>query len=197
MSIWFTKMYDYFMKPLEKNRLGNIRKHLVSQQKGIILEIGSGTGANFCYYKQAEKVVAIEPDAAMMGQSFTRVEVATVPIELVNGSGEWLPFEDNSFDAAVGTLVLCTIPNPNRALKEIRRVCKPGVPILFIEHVRIDRPLLGNLQDLVTPLWKRLCDGCHLNRNTLELIQQNGFEVIKVEKYYKDILLSIEATNEK
>ncbi|MGJ9457331.1 class I SAM-dependent methyltransferase [Oceanobacillus sp. CF4.6] len=197
MSYWFSKMYDSFMKPLEKSRIGNIRKHLVSQQMGILLEIGSGTGANFRYYKQAEKVVAVEPDAAMMEQSFTRVKEATVPIELVNASGEWLPFEDNSFDAAVGTLVLCTIPDPNRALKEIRRVCKPGVPILFLEHVRTDSPLLGPLQDWLAPLWKRLCDGCHLNRNTLELIQQNGFEVIKVEKHYKNIFLAIEASNEK
>ncbi|SDJ13033.1 class I SAM-dependent methyltransferase [Alteribacillus bidgolensis] len=197
MSTLFSKIYDPIMRPLEKMRMGNIRERLVSQQEGVILEVGSGTGANFSYYKNAEKVVAIEPDSSMRNQSFPKVKNAHVPVELVDASGEHLPFDDNTFDTAIGTLVLCTIPNPNRALQEIRRVCKPGAPILFLEHVRVDRPLLGRLQDWLTPFWKRLCDGCHLNRRTLDLIKQNGFRVERIDKYYKDIFLAVDARNEK
>ncbi|RSL29833.1 class I SAM-dependent methyltransferase [Salibacterium salarium] len=196
MSTLFSKIYDPIMRPLEKKRIGNIRKRLVSPQKGIILELGSGTGTNFSYYKNAEKVIAIEPDSSMRNQSLPKVKSAGVPLELVDASSGHLPFDDNSFDTAIGTLVLCTIPNPNRALQEIRRVCTSGAPILFLEHVRVDRPLLGRLQDWLTPFWKRLCDGCHLNRHTLDLIKQNGFRVERIEKHYKDILLVVEARNE-
>lgn len=185
------------MRPLEKKRIGNIRKRLISQQKGVILEIGSGTGANFPYYKQAEKVMAAEPDPAMRKQSLAKVDKAHVPVELVAASGEHLPFEDNTFDTAVATLVLCTIPDPVGALQEIHRVCKPGAPTLFLEHVRVDRPLLGRLQDWMTLTWKWLCDGCHLNRNTLTLIKQSSFQVTRVEKHYKEIFLAIEAKNKK
>ncbi|WP_026700766.1 class I SAM-dependent methyltransferase [Salibacterium aidingense] len=196
MSTLFSKIYDPIMKPFEKKRLGNLRERLVSHQEGIILEVGSGTGANFSYYKNAEKVVAIEPNSSMRNQSLPQVKSADVPVELVDASGEHLPFDDNIFDTAIGTLVLCTIPNPSRALQEIRRVCKPGVPILFIEHVRVDRPFPGRIQDWLTPIWKRLSDGCHLNRHTLDLIKQNGFRVERIEKHYKDILLVVEARNE-
>ncbi|MFZ4452457.1 class I SAM-dependent methyltransferase [Salibacterium aidingense] len=133
MSTLFSKIYDPIMRPFEKKRLGNLRERLISHQEGTILEVGSGTGANFSYYKNAEKVVAIEPNASMINQSLSKVKRAEVPVELVDASGEHLPFDDNTFDAAIGTLVLCTILNPSRALQEIRRVCKPGVPILFIE----------------------------------------------------------------
>ncbi|SFP97229.1 class I SAM-dependent methyltransferase [Salibacterium halotolerans] len=197
MSTLFSKIYDPIMRPFEKKRLGNLRERLISHQEGTILEVGSGTGTNFSYYKNAEKVVAIEPNASMRNQSLSKMKRADVPVELVDASGEHLPFDDNTFDAAIGTLVLCTIPNPNRALQEIRRVCIPGVPILFIEHVRVDRPFPGRIQDWLTPFWKRLSDGCHLNRNTLNLIKQNGFQVERIEKYYKDILLVVEAKNGK
>ncbi|SDJ24768.1 class I SAM-dependent methyltransferase [Alteribacillus bidgolensis] len=136
MSTWFSKLYDPFMSPLEKKRFGAVRNRLVSQQQGVILEMGSGTGVNFGYYQQAEKVVAVEPDPGMRKQSTDKAEKAKVPVELVAASGESLPFEENMFDAAVGTLVLCTIPEPTRALQEIRRVCKPDAPLLFFEHVR-------------------------------------------------------------
>ncbi|SDJ12429.1 class I SAM-dependent methyltransferase [Alteribacillus bidgolensis] len=197
MSTWFSKLYDPLMSPLEKKRLGIIRNRLVSQQRGVILEIGSGTGVNFGYYQQAAKVVAVEPDSGMRELSSNKTKKAKVPVELVAASGESLPFEDNTFDAAVGTLVLCTIPDPVRALQEIRRVCKPNAPLLFFEHVRVDRPLLGRFQDWLTPVWKQLCDGCHLNRNTLMLMEQSGIKIIDVEKHFYDIFLRIEAINQK
>ena len=196
MGTFFSKMYDPVMRPFEKRRIGNIRRKLVSNQQGRILEIGSGTGANFPYYQEADKIIAIEPDEAMRERSEAKVDEASVPIELVDASAEQLPFEDDSFDAVVGTLVLCSIPNLDQALQEIKRVAKDGRPIVFLEHVRLDQPMIGRIQDVVTPMWKRLCDGCHLNRNTLEIIKQNGLSIDQVKEHYKGLFLEIEARNE-
>ncbi|WP_240374922.1 class I SAM-dependent methyltransferase [Bacillus piscicola] len=195
MSKWFTKIYDSFMRPFEKNQLEYIRERLLNEQQGIILEVGSGTGINFPYYQRAERVTAVEPDDSMRKKSQIKLSEAQVPIELVDASGESLPFPDNTFDVAVATLVLCTIPDPDRALQEIARVCKPGARLVFLEHVKLENPLLSRLQDWLTPLWKQVCGGCHLNRNTQELIKQNGFYVQQVEKYYKGLFLAIEAKN--
>ena len=122
---------------------------------------------------------------------------ATVPIELVDATAEQLPFDDNTFDVVVGTLVLCSVTDLNQALQKIKRVAKYDAPVLFLEHVRLDHPFVGRLQDVVTPVWKRLCDGCHLNRNTLEIIKQNGFRVEQVDEHFKGLFLEIRARNEK
>lgn len=120
-----------------------------------------------------------------------------MPVEVILAGAEELPFADNSFDTAIGTLVLCTIPDPLRALEEIRRVCKPNGQVLLFEHVKVNHPVLGRIQDWLTPVWKRLCDGCHLNRKTLGSVNQTGFRVTNIERHYKDIFLVIEAVNRK
>jgi ubiquinone/menaquinone biosynthesis C-methylase UbiE len=185
------------MEPLERKFLGGIRKQIVRQAKGIVLEIGAGTGLNFPYYETAERVVAIEPDRLMRQRANRRAHLARVPIEVFDDRAEELPFPDNTFDRVIGTLVLCTIPDPLRALQEMRRVCKPNGELLFFEHVRMAHPVLGRMQDWMTPAWKSLCDGCHLNRNTLDLIKQSGLRVRRVEGFAKDLFLLIEAVNEK
>ena len=197
MGTLFSKAYDRVMKPVEQRRFGKIRKKLVSNQHGTVLEIGSGTGANFPYYKNAEKVIAIEPDKSMRELSEKKRSEATVPIELVDATAEQLPFDDNTFDVVVGTLVLCSVTDLNQALQKIKRGAKYDAPVLFLEHVRLDQPFVGRLQDVVTPVWKRLCDGCHLNRNTLEIIKQNGFRVEQVDEHFKGLFLEIRARNEK
>ncbi|MFC4765998.1 class I SAM-dependent methyltransferase [Effusibacillus consociatus] len=197
MCKWFTRLYDTLMEPLERRGFREIRKNLVRKAEGKVLEIGSGTGLNFPFYEKAEQVIAIEPEPLMREKSIPRVTAARVRIEVISAGAEDLPFPDNSFDTVVGTLVLCTIPDSYKAMEEIRRVCKPDGKVLFFEHVRLNHPVLCRLQDWLTPVWKRLCDGCHLNRNTLELIGQIGFEVIRVEGYARDLFLVIEATNKK
>ncbi|MFC0015093.1 MULTISPECIES: class I SAM-dependent methyltransferase [Allobacillus] len=197
MGSIFSKAYDRVMKPVEQRRFGKIRKQLVSNQQGTILEIGSGTGANFSYYKNAEKVIAIEPDKSMRELSEKKRSEAAISIELIDATAERLPFEDNTFDVVVGTLVLCSVTDLDQALQEIKRVAKYEAPVLFLEHVRLDQPLVGKLQDVVTPIWKRMCDGCHLNRNTLESIKQNGFRVEQVDEHFKGLFLEIRARNEK
>lgn len=195
MGKWFPRLYDTFMGPLERNRFQKIRKPLIQKAQGQVLEIGSGTGINFPYYQQAKKVSAIEPDPLMSKQSIQRAMNSRVPIDVIQARAEELPFSDDVFDTVVNTLVFCTIPNPTRALQEIRRVCKPNGTVLFFEHVRLNHSNLGQLQDWLTPVWERLCDGCHLNRNTLEMVNQAGFKVVRVESYYKNIFITIEAIN--
>lgn len=195
MGKWFPKFYDSLMGPLERGSFQPIRKQLIQNVHGQVLEVGSGTGINFPYYLQAEKVIAIEPAPLMRDQSLNRAANAHVPIEVITARAEELPFPDDSFDVVVSTLVFCTIPDPIKALEEVKRACKPNGTVLFFEHVRLNHRFLGRLQDWLTPVWKRLCDGCHLNRDTLEVINQVGFKVIHVKRYYKDIFLVIEATN--
>ncbi|GAB7388445.1 class I SAM-dependent methyltransferase [Bacillaceae bacterium] len=197
MSTFFAKYYDALLEPWERKGFREIRKKLVGKARGKVLEIGSGTGLNFPYYEQAETVVAIEPEPHMRKKSVVRAQKAQVPIKVMDGDGQDLPYPDDSFDTVVVTLVLCTVPDPVLALQEIRRVCKPKGQVLLFEHVRLNHPVWGRLQDWLTPLWKRLCDGCHLNRNTLELIEKAGLRVIHLEKYYKDIFLVIDAVNER
>lgn len=197
MGKYFPKFYDLLMHPLEIGKFRAIRKSLIQKAKGNVLEIGSGTGFNFPYYTQAEKVIGIEPNLTMREQSFKRVKEAKIPIEVISADAQALPFSENTFDTVVGTLVLCTIPNPEKALYEIRRVCRPNGQVLFFEHVRLEHPLLERLQDWVTPLWKQVCDGCHLNRETLNTIKKAGLTIVNIARYNNGLLLVVEALNQK
>ena len=195
MAHWFPKVYDKMMQPLEKIRISQLRTVIVGKAHGRVLEIGSGTGANFPFYKNAVKVDAIEPNQQMSRQSIVQIKKAYVPIEVHTAKAESLPFQDNLFDSVVATLVLCTIPDPEGALQEIQRVAKPGADVLFLEHVRMPQPTLGKAQDLLTPLWRKTFDGCHLNRDTLDLIEASSLSITKVDTYYKGFLLAIECEN--
>ncbi len=195
MAGLFPKIYDVAMKPLEKTRFEKIRAGLVRKAQGRVLEIGFGTGANFRYYRNVERVDAIEPNPAMGKQAMKRIRKTRIPIYAYQAKAEELPFPDNSFDTAVATLVFCTIPEPARALQEIRRVSKPGAKLLLFEHVKMDQKMMGRAQEALTPIWKKLGDGCHLNRDTLGLVKDSGWDVQKVTSYYGGLFLTIECRN--
>ena len=195
MGTWFPKIYDAAMKPLEAHSFKEIRMDLVEKAEGRVLEIGSGTGINFPYYKNARQVDAIEPNPSMSRRADERLRSSRVPIQVHESSAESLPFADDTFDTVVATLVFCTIPEPMKALAEIRRVSKPGARLLFFEHVRMEPILLSKTQDLLNPLWEKICDGCQLNRDTLDMIKKSGIEVAKVESYYAKLFLYIEGIN--
>jgi ubiquinone/menaquinone biosynthesis C-methylase UbiE len=182
------------MKPLETNAFTVIRKDLVNKAKGKVLEIGCGTGINFPLYESVQ-VSAIEPNAILRKSADLRAHQARVPIDVMAGNAEQLEFEDNSFDTVVGTLVFCTIPNPGRAIKEVIRVCKPQGKILLFEHIRHENKVLAALQEILTPIWKKMCDGCHLNRNTEELFRHEGIEILNRNTYLNKIFITIEARN--
>jgi ubiquinone/menaquinone biosynthesis C-methylase UbiE len=180
------------MKPLETKRFIDIRSELINKAMGEVFEIGCGTGINFNFYKDVS-VTAIEPNPVLRKTSYKRASEAKTPIHVMEGNAEQLSFSDNSFDTVVGTLVLCTIPNPVKAIREIIRVCKPTGTILLFEHVRHENRILGMLQDLLSPIWKRACDGCHLNRDTITLLRQEEIEIIEIKKHLGNIFITVEA----
>ena len=175
MGRWFAAFYDILMAPLERGGFQDIRKQLLRQARGTVLEIGAGTGVNFPYYTEAEHVIAVDPDPCMVARSLPRARQAAVPIAVILARAEALPFSDHTFDTVVGTLVFCTIPDPRQALCELQRISKPAGTALFFEHVRVHRPLAGRLQEWLTPVWKRLAGGCHVNRDTLALLTQGNY----------------------
>ncbi|SET87977.1 Methyltransferase domain-containing protein [Salinibacillus kushneri] len=197
MGKWFPKLYDLVMNPLEKYKFKKIRRQLLSKAEGRVLEIGSGTGVNFPFYQHADQVDAIEPNPLMSKRSGKKVKKSKANIQTYIVGAESLPFADNTFDTVVATLVFCTIPEPQQALKEILRVSKPGANILFFEHVMLKQPFLAKAQDILTPFWKKICDGCHLNRDTLGLIKMFDFTIEDVHEYYKGLFLTITCLNNK
>ncbi|MBD7908561.1 class I SAM-dependent methyltransferase [Sporosarcina gallistercoris] len=195
MGSLFSRVYDAAMQPLEATRFKQVRTELIGKAKGRVLEIGSGTGINFPYYKNAIRVDAIEPNPSMSKRAGDRLRNARVQIQVHETGAEALPFDNDTFDTVVATLVFCTIPYPIKALAEIQRVSKPGAVLLFFEHVRMEPFLLSKSQDLLNPLWEKVCDGCQLNRETLTLIKESGIEVTKVKAYYAKLFLYIEGLN--
>ena len=185
MGLWdrlWAAGYDFL-----GTRFGRIeephRRRLVENLDGEILEVGSGTGFNFPYYRKAMRVVALEPGAEMRKRSYARAKEASVPIEVAEGSGEQLPFPDASFDAVVLALVLCTIPHPDRALAEAKRVLRPSGSIHFYEHVRSTDPKIARRQDRISKPWRLVNRGCHPNRDTLETIRKAGLRADDVEEF--------------
>lgn len=195
MSRLFANSYDFLMSPLEKRKFKEIREELLSLATGTVLEIGAGTGVNFPLYKYPDKVVAIEPSQHMIEHAHSKRKQAQVPIDMVQASAEKLPFDSNQFDTVVATLVFCTISNPEKAIEEIKRVCKPGGKILLFEHVKMENRFLAGLQDLLNPAWKKMADGCNLNRDTLGLLKKHHLSVLKVDNYYKGLFIFVEAVN--
>jgi len=175
-------LYDNMMKKIEDIRLKKERKKLLDGIKESIIEFGAGTGVNFEFYSPDAVVTAIEPDDGLREAAKNKIKGKN--IEIISASAEILPFEDNAFDYVVITLALCTIDNPDKALKEARRVCRPGGTLLILEHIRNENRFLSLVQDILTPLWKRFAMGCHLNRDTLSTIKENGFETISLSYFF-------------
>ncbi|MEV4020511.1 methyltransferase domain-containing protein [Nonomuraea angiospora] len=160
------------------------RKRLLDGLEGRVIEIGAGNGRNFAHYpKTVSEVVAVEPEDTLRRFAEAEAASAPVPVRVVAGHAEALPGEVQSFDAAVVSLVLCSVPSPPAALAEIARVLRPGGTLRFYEHVRSSNPALGLLQDAITPLWRLMAGGCSPNRDTLAAIRRAGFAVDEVERF--------------
>src|SRR5262245_25605228 len=153
------------------------RRLVVPEARGRVLEVGVGTGLNFGLYGAVEELQGIDPDPYMLERARPRAAELPFPVELHQAGAEKMPFADRRFDTAVVTFTLCTIPDPHAALVEVRRVLKPGGRLLFVEHTRSIQPLMSTLQDALTPLWKLIGGGCHLNRPAVELLRDAGFRV--------------------
>ena len=163
---------DPVMAPLHK-----VRAKTIPQARGRVLEVGAGTGQNFRHYRDAESIVAIEPDPHMRRRAERRVGDAPVAVELLDDGAEALPFADDAFDTVVATWVLCTIPDLEQALREMRRVLRPDGRLVFAEHVRSTFGVQARLQDLLNPAWKWCAGGCNLNRPAVHLLKEAGFKI--------------------
>lgn len=185
-AIWgrvFAATYDWFLGVAERGGLREMRRELLAGASGRTVELGAGTGLNLKHYPEAvSELVLTEPDPHMSVRLRRRVAKAGRPVEVVEAPAERLPFDDASFDTAVITLVLCTVPDPPAALAEVARVLKPDGRCLFLEHVRSPEPRLARWQDRLHGPWKLFGDGCNCNRDTLATIEASPLEVEKVER---------------
>jgi len=186
MSVWgriFAAIYDRVVAATEEAGLRAHRAALIGVATGDVLEIGGGTGANLPFYGGGVRTLTItEPEKPMARRLERRIRELTPDATLLREPAEVLPFEDATFDVAVSTLVLCTVDDQPGALRELRRVLRPGGRLLFIEHVRSDDPRLARWQDRMLPLNIRVGHGCHCNRPTLDGIRAAGFEISRLER---------------
>jgi SAM-dependent methyltransferase len=174
----FSSLYDRCLKGAEEAGLQAIRRETLTIATGRTIDIGAGTGANAALYPESvTELVLVEPDPHMLKQ----LRAKGVDARIVEASGESLPFEDDSFDTAVFTLVLCTAPDPAKALAEAARVLRPGGRLLFVEHVRAQEPRLARWQDRLERPWRFCGDGCHCNRDTVATIEASPLSLERVE----------------
>jgi ubiquinone/menaquinone biosynthesis C-methylase UbiE len=179
----FAFTYDFFFARAERGGLRDLRRDALATASGRTLEIGAGTGLNHDLYPAAVTALTLtEPFAPMAAQLRAKAATLTRPVEVVEAGAEELPFPDSSFDTVALTLVLCTVPDPDRALAEIARVLKPGGRLLFLEHVRSDDPSLARWQDRLHGPWFAFGHGCHCNRDTLATIERSPLEVEHAEE---------------
>ncbi len=177
----FARMYDRMTAKTEKACLSAHRQALIAGVKGDVIEIGGGTGANLPFYDDGVATLTLtEPSRPMIRRLQRRVDEHAPDAKLLRAPAEDLPFEDDSFDVAVSTLVLCGVDDQPRALKEVRRVLRPGGRLLFMEHVRSDEPRLARLQDRMNRI-NNIVAHCDCNRPTLDSIRAAGFSIEKVE----------------
>jgi len=166
-------------------RLAAYRRRAIAASRGMVLEIGIGTGLNLLHYPPAvDCVYGIDPSLGLLARAARRVDAAPRPAVLIGASAEALPFRDAAFDTVVMTWTLCSIPRPATALGEMRRVMKADGVLLFIEHGAAPEAGVRRWQDRVTPCWRCVTGGCHLNREIPRLIGAAGFRIDDLETGY-------------
>jgi ubiquinone/menaquinone biosynthesis C-methylase UbiE len=169
-----------------RNRLlDDYRQRTIETARGLVLEVGVGSGLNLPLYGSAvTRVVGLDPSPELLRLASNRTADAVVPVSLLRGSAEHVPFRDAVFDAIVITWTLCSIPNPIAALTEMRRVLRPGGRLIFVEHGLSPEIRTARWQHRLTPYWRRISGGCHLDRKMEELIRAAGFQIDAVETGY-------------
>ena len=181
MSLWehvFSALYDPLLWVGERAGMARRRENLLAHADGRVLELGAGTGLNLPYYPDGlEELTLTEPAEPMIPKLERRARKSANDYRVVAASAEELPFEENSFDTVVSTLVLCTVDDPHAAIAEIDRVLRPGGELLFLEHVRSDAKRLARWQDRLHRPWHAFAAGCHANRATVDLLRDSPLKV--------------------
>ncbi|MFG1753164.1 class I SAM-dependent methyltransferase [Streptosporangium sandarakinum] len=181
----FARCYTGVSEVLERLGLAERRRELLAGLSGRVIEVGAGNGLNFAHYPPAVTgVLAVEPEPELRRRAARAARRAPVPVEVVAGLADRLPARDRSFDAAVASLVLCSLPDPVAGLREVRRVLVPGGRLRFLEHVRADSPGLARVQRVLdATVWPRLAGGCHTGRDSAAAVRAAGFTITALDRF--------------
>ena len=181
----FARLYLRMASSKKASSEDEHRRRMLAGLSGRVIEVGAGNGLNFPHYPDTvERVLAVEPEPLLREAAIKSAAAAPVPIDVVDGVSGRLPAEDESMDAGVASLVLCSVPDQQRALAEFRRVIRPDGELRFYEHVVAHRPLVAGLQRVAdATFWPRVGGGCHLARDTGAAIEQAGFAITQTERF--------------
>ena len=180
----FARLYERMSVGMEAKGSAEHREELLADLSGRVIEVGAGNGLNFAHYPTSvSEVVAVEPEAYLRDRAERAARDGKVPVQVVPGTAEALPAEDQSFDAAVASLVLCSVRDQRRALAELYRVVKPGGELRFYEHVRSHRPGFARFQRIVDVGWPCVGGGCHTSRATDRAIEEAGFVIDRCRRF--------------
>lgn len=174
----FARAYRLLSVGAERAGSAEHRREALAGLRGRVIEVGAGNGLNFAHYPpEVSEVVAVEPEPYLRGRASAAAADAPIPVTVVAGHAEQLPAPDGAFDAAVASLVLCSVPDQAAALAELYRVVRAGGELRFYEHVRGERPAAARWQDRLDRVWPHLAGGCHPNRDTVAAIERAGFRL--------------------
>lgn len=185
-----SRVYDIFEQPMEVMSLKKWRLEITKDLKGKVLEVGVGTGKNISYYPDNLNIAAIDFSDKMLMKAREKAEKLNKQVEFIQMDAQDMEFPDNTFDMVFTTCVFCSVPDPIKGLKEIRRVCKPNGKIIMIEHVRSERKVLGIVMDIFNPLTVNLY-GANINRRTVGNVEKAGFSRVEVINITGDIVKKI------
>lgn len=189
-----SKVYDILEQPMEAMAMKRWRLDLMAELNGRVLEVGVGTGKNIQYYPDELDVTAIDFSRNMLAKAIEKAKRFHKNVKLIQMDAQNMDFPDDSFDTVFTTCVFCSVPDPIKGLKEIRRVCKPYGKIIMIEHVRSEKPFVGTIMDLLNPIFINLY-GCNINRQTVSNINQAGFIKTEINNLAGDIVKKIQIIN--
>ena len=181
----FARLYERLSVTADRRGAEQHRAELLAGLSGRVIEVGAGNGRNFAHYPDTvTEVLAVEPEPRLRESALRAAADAGVPVRVVDGLADRLPAEDGSFDAAVASLVLCTVPDQHAALTELRRVIRSGGELHFYEHVVSHRPGAARIERaLDATIYPHLSGGCHLARDTLAAIERAGFEITSSRRF--------------
>ncbi len=185
--------YDRWILPplldlvMQQQQLEKYRREVAASARGVVLEIGIGSGLNLpLYSKQVKAVIGLDPSPRLLAMARRRAAAARICAGLLQGTATAIPLADNTIDTIVMTWTLCSIPEPLPALREMRRVLKPDGRLLFIEHGLAPEAGVQRWQHWLTPMWSRISGGCHLDRKMDDLIRSAGFELLELKNDYAE-----------
>jgi SAM-dependent methyltransferase len=186
MSFYNDRILPHVINFAMRNReLGPYRERVLSQAQGRVLEIGIGSGLNLPLYgPRVNTILGLDPAARLIAMAQDAANRCKIPVTLITGSAQAMPIDRGSIDTVVTTWTLCSIPDAGAALQEMRRVLKPGGRLLFVEHGSAPDENVRKWQNRLTPVWKRIGGGCHLNRPIRALIEDAGFSMIRLDTGY-------------